>query len=113
MDMIALHTVEDFEYCLKNRDHWGIPQADVEDPTKLSSVLDFATKEKGSKKNECKLDLILMPGMAFDRRLSRLGHGKGFYDTFLDRYSRSSHISADDDDASMPFLSKSDMLCPV
>jgi 5-formyltetrahydrofolate cyclo-ligase len=29
--------------------------------------------------------LVLAPGLAFDRRLHRLGKGKGFYDRFLQR----------------------------
>uniref|UniRef100_A0A673JPW7 5-formyltetrahydrofolate cyclo-ligase n=1 Tax=Sinocyclocheilus rhinocerous TaxID=307959 RepID=A0A673JPW7_9TELE len=31
------------------------------------------------------LDLILMPGLGFDKKGNRLGRGKGFYDTYLER----------------------------
>uniref|UniRef100_A0A8C2JAD4 5-formyltetrahydrofolate cyclo-ligase n=1 Tax=Cyprinus carpio TaxID=7962 RepID=A0A8C2JAD4_CYPCA len=33
------------------------------------------------------LDLILMPGLGFDKKGNRLGRGKGFYDTYLERCS--------------------------
>ncbi|KAG9017557.1 5,10-methenyltetrahydrofolate synthetase [Tulasnella sp. 427] len=33
------------------------------------------------------IDLMLMPGVAFDKGFSRIGYGKGYYDQFLSRYT--------------------------
>ncbi|KAJ3805728.1 5-formyltetrahydrofolate cyclo-ligase [Lentinula aff. lateritia] len=54
---------------------WGIREPSYE----LDAGLRVNAMEAG-------LDLILVPGVAFDRSMSRLGHGKGYYDRYIARY---------------------------
>ncbi|EPX71015.1 5-formyltetrahydrofolate cyclo-ligase [Schizosaccharomyces octosporus yFS286] len=51
---------------------WQIPEPDGLSP----KVMD----------DEIYCDLIIMPGVAFDSNLARLGHGRGYYDDFIHRY---------------------------
>ncbi len=86
MEMVDLRSVEDY-HSLK-RDAWGIPTIDEATIHQREHVLKDAIK--GSEA----LDIILMPGVAFDVDpktgfVRRLGHGKGFYDYFLHRYVQS------------------------
>jgi len=59
---------------------WGIREPDV-----LQS--DGKTPRENAEDAESGLEMIVMPGVAFDRSFSRLGYGKGFYDRFLSTYS--------------------------
>ncbi|KAG9234960.1 hypothetical protein BJ875DRAFT_288353 [Amylocarpus encephaloides] len=85
MDMVKLHSLADYESL--SRDSWGIPTIDAETVSEREHILgEIAIEGCG------KLDMILMPGVAFEKDLGnasikRLGHGKGFYDFFLHRYS--------------------------
>ncbi|KAJ6487740.1 hypothetical protein C8R45DRAFT_994175 [Mycena sanguinolenta] len=61
---------------------WGIKEPD----RSLNGQLRASATDTG-------LDLILVPGLAFDRSLSRLGHGKGYYDRFITTYTENSRPS--------------------
>ena len=44
----------------------------------------FKTKEE--------LDLIIVPGLVFDKKGNRIGHGKGYYDSFLKKHPNATKI---------------------
>lgn len=104
MDMLRLHSQEEFDGL--ERDSWGIPTlpaasiagrenaaggtglAEIEE---LEALYGPEAQQEGrtelpGREEEGSLDLIVMPGVAFDHGLSRLGHGGGFYDGFLTRF---------------------------
>ena len=86
MDMVDLRTIADYNSL--RRDTWGIPTIPADTVHERQHIL------KGSTTNRLCLDLILMPGVAFDLDptsgfVRRLGHGKGFYDYFLHQYLES------------------------
>ena len=71
MEMIPCPTVPDF-YATWPRNKWQIPEPPPE-----------VIEESGIAAKPGDLDLIIVPGLAFDARGGRLCQGKGYYDRFL------------------------------
>ena len=111
MDMLALESIEEFESL--EPDRWGIPSLkQTQVATKKNCLGGYGISPGTSSqatKEDHSLDLILMPGMAFDHGFRRLGHGKGFYDHFLARYSRIESRS-ETTTSKKPFLCKESFL---
>ena len=109
MNMVSLHSKSDYEAL--EPDAWGIPTVTEDSTTKRIRILEDLGNSTGSVSQGVsksrsteygKLDLIVMPGVAFDRDLGRLGHGKGFYDKFLECYHDSKSFLHEE--VKMPFL---------
>lgn len=107
MDMVSLQSPEDYESL--QPDSWGIPTPGEETMNRRNHILGEKAISQCNMDETRKedLEIIIMPGLAFDQKLSRLGHGKGFYDLFLERYHR---LHTPGERAStkktMPFLGK-------
>lgn len=96
MDMVELHSMKDFDSL--EPDKWGIPTPSKESVSSRANCFGGTGVTNGESGGvQAGLDLIVMPGMAFDSHFGRLGHGKGFYDFFL---TRCHHLSR------MPFRGK-------
>lgn len=75
MEMLELKDLIEFETGLVPFWFSRSPQPLLQfDPSKTSGLENALTKG---------LDIILLPGVAFDRHGNRLGHGKGYYDRFI------------------------------
>ncbi|XP_043101145.1 5,10-methenyltetrahydrofolate synthetase (5-formyltetrahydrofolate cyclo-ligase) [Puntigrus tetrazona] len=72
MDMLRLRDTEDAKTLPLTS--WNIQQPADDDDSGREEAL-----ASGG------LDLILVPGLGFDKKGNRLGRGKGFYDTYLER----------------------------
>lgn len=67
---LALYEIADWDKDV-SPGAWGIPEPHENRPVRLDEI-----------------DLILVPGAAFDTRGNRLGYGAGFYDKLLSAFTR-------------------------
>lgn len=105
MDMVGLHSQEDFEQL--EPDSWGIPSPSESSiggrKLCLGKYSNVNQKSKVWGEGMESLDMIVLPGMAFDQRFARLGHGKGYYDSFLSQYQQGLENCLSSE-SRMPFL---------
>lgn len=72
MCMLRLSSLEQAQGFPKTK--WHIPEPDAE----AAAGMEVATEASD-------LSLLLVPAVAFDTRMGRLGHGRGYYDAFIKR----------------------------
>lgn len=84
MDMVRIRDISDYESL--QPDKWGIPSLDPQTISTRERVLGDTVESV----DLASLDLVLVPGLAFDSNpdggIKRMGHGRGFYDLFFERY---------------------------
>ncbi|GAB7364814.1 hypothetical protein MBLNU230_g5609t1 [Neophaeotheca triangularis] len=90
MEMLKLRSVEEFEGL--ERDSWGIPSLSTEGLGERPNAIggkgpDREGSADGGEREG--LDMVVVPAMAFDESMRRLGHGAGFYDGWIKRYRES------------------------
>ena len=74
MDMVSIHSMEDFKNLPETS--WHIKQPADDDFSREDAL------ESGG------LDLIVVPGVAFSKSGGRMGHGKGYYDSYIEKCCR-------------------------
>lgn len=109
MNMVSLHSKKDYESLHPNA--WGIPTPSKATISERLSCLgdDEITLDENLKqrKGDDSLHMVVMPGVAFDRGLARLGHGKGYYDFFISKLHQQAKAVNNEAETRMPFLGES------
>jgi 5-formyltetrahydrofolate cyclo-ligase len=82
MQMVESPSYEDIKNLPPN--NWGIPEP-TSSEGRLNGVYSHIECGLITALQGDGLDLIVVPGVAFDRDMNRIGHGKGYYDHFFQR----------------------------
>ena len=108
IDMLRLHSLDEFEQGLTS-DKWGIPSLPSDSVESRENAMGGKSVSNGEEPvetydgegrgDEGTLDLVVVPGVAFDEGMNRLGHGAGFYDAYFTRFCS--------DGTRTPFLGRS------
>jgi 5-formyltetrahydrofolate cyclo-ligase len=86
MDMLELHSLQDYESLAL--DSWGIPtpsESSLSERRNCFGGFGKSEHQEGLEREEDELDLVLTPGLGFDREFGRIGRGMSFYDSFFER----------------------------
>lgn len=112
MDMLELASLRDFDDL--KLDSWGIPTPSEESIKHRANCFGGCGRS-ADLGDECQggegLDIVVTPGLGFDRTCGRLGRGKGFYDRFFERCNKEGKLGA-----KLPWkvgLSLTDQLLPA
>ncbi|KWU41589.1 nagb/rpia/CoA transferase-like protein [Rhodotorula sp. JG-1b] len=81
MRMVRLRDTNHFDGLRPNR--WGIREVD---PNEVESLQDVDQPTTNDGPAPAGLDLLILPGLAFDPYRRRLGHGRGYYDRYINTY---------------------------
>jgi 5,10-methenyltetrahydrofolate synthetase len=71
------------EICSFERNRWNIPEPSEEQALRMENALQVNCRE-----SLLDMDVVIVPGVAFDINGQRCGHGGGFYDRFIDELQR-------------------------
>jgi len=72
MDCVQLHSIDDYNSLPMTK--WHIRQPSLDDNGRVDALMSGG------------LDVILVPGVAFTKSGLRLGNGKGYYDSYLNKF---------------------------
>ena len=94
MELRQVILKEDDDSNLQFHKHWPTNKWNIpEPPTDMPYVI---------AKQPSDIDIMIIPGLGFNRKLHRLGQGKGYYDRFLSRMKEK--LSTKDNNEKMPLL---------